>query len=80
MWVSAARREGFVVLPGDEFEKICPVKRYVRRCFLTADWASYLLPLEVQEGAELFIENLIEDVLITEFWGDQSRILSVDPY
>lgn len=72
----ATRREGFVVLPEDEFEKICPVKRYVRRRSLTTDWAAYVLPLDVQEGEELYIANLIEDVLVTEFWGE--KIYAVD--
>jgi hypothetical protein len=30
------------------------------------------LPLGVQEAEELYIEDLIEDALVTEFWGEKT--------
>lgn len=70
------RLEGYIQLPEEDFEEVCSVDRYARRRSLTADWAAYILPLDVQEGEELYVENLIEDVLVTEFWGE--KIYAVD--
>lgn len=74
--IYGTRLEGVVELPEEDFEEICSVKRYARRRSLTADWAAYILPLGVQEGEELYIKNLIEDVLVSEFWGE--KIYAVD--
>jgi len=67
---------GWASFPEEDYEEICPVTRYARERSLTLDWAAYVLPLEPNEGEEFYIEDLIEDVLVTKFWS--SKIYAVD--
>ena len=67
---------GWASLPEEEFEEICPVRSYARKRSLSIDWAAYILPIDPQKGEELYVEDLIEEVLVTEFWS--SKIYAVD--
>ena len=53
-----------------------PVKIYARKRSLNFDWAAYVLPLDPLEGETFYVEDLIEDILVSEFWGE--KIYAVD--
>ena len=63
-------------LTEDNWEQILPVKIYARSRSLNFDWAAYVLPLDLHVGETFYIEDLIEDVLVSEFWGE--KIYAVD--
>lgn len=65
-----------VHLSEDEWEIVIPVKHYARKRSLNFDWAAYVIPLEPEEGELFYIEDLIEDILVSEFWS--SKIYAVD--
>lgn len=67
---------GWKDLPEDEWLEIVPTKDYARERSLTHDWAVYVLPLTPDVGEIFYIEDLIEDILVSEFWG--SKIYAVD--
>ena len=53
------------------WEEIREIMTYARPRTLTHDWAAYVLPLDTDINEELYIEDLIEDVLVTEFWREK---------
>ena len=63
-------------LTEDNWEQILPVKIYARNRSLNFDWAAYVLPLDPHVGETFYVEDLIEDVLVSEFWGE--KIYAVD--
>ena len=63
-------------LTEDNWEQILPVKIYARNRSLNFDWAAYVLPLDPREGETFYVEDLIEDILVSEFWG--GKIYAVD--
>jgi len=63
-------------LTEDNWEQILPVKIYARSRSLNFDWAAYVLPLDPHVGETFYVEDLIEDVLVSEFWGE--KIYAVD--
>ena len=63
-------------LSEDEWELVIPVKHYARERSLNIDWAAYVIPLEPKEGELFYVEDLIEDILVSEFWS--SKIYAVD--
>ena len=63
-------------LTEDNWEQILPVKIYARKRSLNFDWAAYVLPLDPREGETFYVEDLIEDILVSEFWGE--KIYAVD--
>ena len=65
------RYGGWEELTEDVWEKILPVKIYARKRTLNFDWAAYVLPLDPHIGETFYVEDLIEDVLISEFWGEK---------
>ena len=67
---------GWMELTEDNWEQILPVKIYARNRSLNFDWAAYVLPLDPHVGETFYIEDLIEDVLVSEFWGQ--KIYAVD--
>ena len=67
---------GWEDLTEDDWEKILPVKIYARKRTLNFDWAAYVLPPDPNIGETFYVEDLIEDVLISEFWGE--KIYAVD--
>ena len=67
---------GWMELTEDNWEQILPVKIYARDRSLNFDWAAYVLPLDPHVGETFYIEDLIEDVLVSEFWGQ--KIYAVD--
>lgn len=66
----------WVELPESEWDELLKVKEYARKRSLNHDWAAYILPLDPLQGEELYIEDLIEDVLVTEFW--YRKIYAID--
>lgn len=62
--------------PEDHWDEILSVKEYARPRTLLHDWAAYVLPSDPQIGEEFYVEDLIEDVLVTEFWSN--KIFAVD--
>ena len=68
-----ARRVEF---PEEEWEQIMPVKHYARQRSLKIDWAAYVIPLEPKVGEVFYVEDLIEDILVSEFW--RNKIYAVD--
>jgi hypothetical protein len=67
---------GWEELAEDNWEQIMPVKIYARKRSLNLDWAAYVLPLDPHEGETFYVEDLIEDILVSEFWGE--KIYAVD--
>jgi hypothetical protein len=67
---------GWEELAEDTWEQIMPVKIYARKRSLSFDWAAYVLPLDPLEGETFYVEDLIEDILVSEFWGE--KIYAVD--
>ena len=67
---------GWMELTEDNWEQILPAKIYARNRSLNFDWAAYVLPLDPHVGETFYIEDLIEDVLVSEFWGQ--KIYAVD--
>lgn len=65
-----------VHLPEDEWEIVIPAKHYARERSLHFDWAAYVIPLKPEENELFYIEDLIEDILVSEFWS--SKIYAVD--
>ena len=63
-------------LTEDNWEQILPVKIYARKRSLNFNWAAYVLPLDPREGETFYVEDLIEDILVSEFWGE--KIYAVD--
>lgn len=60
-----------VEYPEDEWELVSSFKYYSRNRKLNEKWAAYVLPKGVQSGETLYIENMIEDILVTEFWSSK---------
>ena len=67
---------GWEELTEDNWEQILPVKTYARKRSLNFDWAAYVLPLDPCVGETFYVEDLIEDILVSEFWGE--KIYAVD--
>jgi hypothetical protein len=67
---------GWEELTEDNWEQILPVKIYARKRSLNFNWAAYVLPLDPREGETFYVEDLIEDILVSEFWGE--KIYAVD--
>lgn len=67
---------GWEELTEDNWEQILPVKIYARKRSLNYDWAAYVLPLDPHVGETFYVEDLIEDILVSEFWG--GKIYAVD--
>ena len=67
---------GWKELAEFEWEEILPVKIYARKRSLNINWAAYVLPLDPRVGETFYVEDLIEDILVTEFWGQ--KIYAVD--
>ncbi len=67
---------GWEELTEDNWEQILPVKIYARKRTLNYDWAAYVLPLDSHVGELFYVEDLIEDILVSEFWGE--KIYAVD--
>jgi len=67
---------GWKELTEDNWEQILPVKIYARKRSLNFDWAAYVLPLDPQLGETFYVNDLIEDILVSEFWGE--KIYAVD--
>ena len=67
---------GWEELTEDNWEQILPVKIYARKRSLNFDWAAYVLPLDPCVGETFYVEDLIEDILVSEFWGE--KIYAVD--
>ncbi|MDC1502491.1 hypothetical protein N8559_05520 [Gammaproteobacteria bacterium] len=65
-----------VELTEDNWEQILPVKIYARKRSLNFDWAAYVLPIDPHVGETFYVEDLIEDILISEFWAE--KIYAVD--
>jgi hypothetical protein len=65
-----------IILDEADWKQIAKTKRYTRKQTLLNDWAAYLLPKNVEVGEELYVENIIEDIYVSEFWG--SKIFAVD--
>ena len=65
-----------IELPEDDWEVVIRVKHYARKRSLNLEWAAYVLPLEPKEGELFYVEDLIEDILVSEFWSD--KIYAVD--
>ena len=63
-------------LTEDSWEQILPVKIYARKRSLNFDWAAYVLPLDPQVGEIFYVEDLVEDILVSEFWGE--KIYAID--
>lgn len=60
---------GWEELAEDNWEQILPIKIYARKRSLNFDWAAYVLPLDPHVGETFYVEDLIEDILVSEFWG-----------
>ena len=67
---------GWVEFPEADWDEVIKVKDYARERSLKHDWAAYILPPDPALGEVLYIEDLIEDVLVTEFWS--AKIYAVD--
>ena len=72
---SASSREEFIqysgvrILPEESWDKVFTVKNYSRKRSLICNWGAYILPLNTVNDEILYIEDLIEDIKVSEFWG-----------
>lgn len=56
--------------PRKEWKLIKRSTAYLReRRHPNRGWGAYVLPINVQEGDRVYISDLIEDVIATDFWG-----------
>lgn len=74
--LSPVQQGGWEELTEDKWEQILPVKIYARKRSLNFNWAAYVLPPDPREGETFYVEDLIEDILVSEFWGE--KIYAVD--
>jgi hypothetical protein len=65
-----------VHLSEDEWDIVIPVRHYARKRSLNIDWAAYVIPLNPEESEIFYVEDLIEDILVSKFWS--SKIYAVD--
>ena len=57
-----------VEYPEDDWETIHEVNGYARNRPASEGWGAYILPLGVQPGDRVYIEDLIEDIVAQSFW------------
>ena len=52
----------------EDWDLIFSGKHYARERSNNQTWAAYVLPLGIQPGTDVYIEDIIEDIKIGEFW------------
>lgn len=65
----ATRMWGITEYTEEEWELLHQFKRYARERKNTVVWGAYIIPKDVAVGEQLLITDLLEDILIQEFWG-----------
>lgn len=70
------QHSGWETLSEDEWNEVMPITEYARERSLNYTWAAYVMPLAPEVGETFYVEDLIEDILVSEFWG--SKIYAVD--
>lgn len=65
----ATRELGIMEYTEAEWELLHQFKRYARQRKNTVVWGAYIIPKDVAVGEQLLITDLLEDILIQEFWG-----------
>ena len=64
----ATRQLGMTIYAEAEWELLHQFKRYARERKNTVVWGAYIIPKDVAVGEQLLITDLLEDILIQEFW------------
>lgn len=64
-----AQRLGLLEYPEDEWELVHEVLGYGRTRDQSQNWGAYILPNDLKVGEEVYIPDLIQDIVATEFWG-----------
>ena len=64
----ATRQLGMTFYPEAEWELLHQFKRYARERKNTVVWGAYIIPKDVAVGERLLIADLLEDILLQEFW------------
>ena len=77
------QRRGFLAgkkvcieLPESEFEEVSKVSTYARKRTLELKCAAYVLPNNISIGETVYVKDLIEDIILSEFLG--SKIYAED--
>lgn len=52
----------------EEWQTVAEVSGYARNRRATSGWGAYIIPIGVQVGERVYIEDLIEDVVASGFW------------
>ena len=64
-----AQRSGLLEYPEDEWELVHEVLGYGRARDQSQNWGAYILPNDMEVGEEVYIPDLIQDIVATSFWG-----------
>jgi hypothetical protein len=59
---------GLIEFPESDWEMVFSGTSYERERTTSELWAAYILPLDIQSGADVYIEDVIEDIKIGGFW------------
>lgn len=65
MYVQYGRIKEYSV---EEWETIHEVRGYARTRPANEGWGAYILPLGVEPGGRVYVEDLLEDLVAFEFW------------
>lgn len=58
----------FLEYPDSQWEKIQKVSGYGRTRDQSQNWGAYIFPKSLKIGTEVYIPDVIEDIVATEFW------------
>jgi hypothetical protein len=53
----------------EEYEQVITVREYPRQKTLTRSWGAYILPLNISIGERVYVEDLLQDVSMGDFWS-----------
>mgnify|MGYP001125155418 CR=1 FL=1 len=59
---------GLIEYKDSDWDTILAGTGYVRDRSITRTWAAYILPLGIEPGVNVYIEDVIEDIKIGGFW------------
>lgn len=63
------QRTGLVEYPEDEWELVHEVSGYGRTRDQSQNWGAYILPNDLEVGEEVYIPDLIQDIVATKFYS-----------
>ena len=66
---SHVQRTGLFEYPEDEWELVHEVVGYGRTRDQSQNWGAYILPNDLEVGEEVYIPDLIQDIVATKFYS-----------